>query len=97
MLDEVNPNLPTSQIAYMSFRALRIVPDNADIMQFAKRGSLDDVRSLFNKGLAAPTDVNDSWRVPVLSVSRIGIYILYWKLRKISTPFRGYIWTFAGS
>jgi hypothetical protein len=53
----------------LSLRTLRIVPDNADIMQCAKKGNLDDVRSLFNKGLAAPTDVNDSWGVPVLSVS----------------------------
>jgi hypothetical protein len=53
----------------MSLKTLRIVPDNADIMQFAKSGRLEDVQSLINTGLAAPTDVNDSWGVPVLSVS----------------------------
>jgi len=53
----------------MSLKTLRIVPDNADIMQFAKRGRQEDIRSLINKSLASPTDVNDSWGVPVLSVS----------------------------
>ena len=49
----------------------RIVPDNADIMQFAKVGNLSNVRSLIEQNLASPLDVNSSWDVPVLSVSRI--------------------------
>ena len=49
----------------------RIVPDNADIMQFAKVGDLSNARSLLKQNLASPLDVNCSWDVPVLNVSLI--------------------------
>lgn len=53
----------------MSLRALRVVPDDADIMRFAKAGNLEGVCSMIRRGLASPLDVNASWGVPVLSVS----------------------------
>ncbi|KAJ5745112.1 hypothetical protein N7520_010294 [Penicillium odoratum] len=59
----------------MSLKTLRIVPDNAEIMQFSKKGSLADVQSLFTKGLADPTDVNYSWGVPVLSYAVQGLHL----------------------
>lgn len=52
-----------------SLKTLRIVPDNADIMRFAKTGDLQGVRSLIEQRLASPLDVNATWNVPVLSVS----------------------------
>jgi hypothetical protein len=48
---------------------LRVVPDDADIMRFAKAGDLQGVRSLLGQRLASPLDVNATWNVPVLSVS----------------------------
>jgi hypothetical protein len=52
-----------------SLKTLRIVPDDADIMRFAKTGNLQGVRSLIEQRLASPLDVNATWNVPVLSVS----------------------------
>jgi hypothetical protein len=52
-----------------SLKTLRVVPDDADIMRFAKTGDLQGVRSLIKQGLASPLDVNATWNVPVLSVS----------------------------
>jgi hypothetical protein len=52
-----------------SLKTPRVVPDNADIMQFAKIGDLNGVRSLIEQRLASPLDVNATWNVPVLSVS----------------------------
>jgi hypothetical protein len=52
-----------------SLKVLRVVPDDADIMRFAKTGDTQGVRSLIEQGLASPLDVNASWNVPVLSVS----------------------------
>jgi ankyrin repeat protein len=52
-----------------SLKTPRVVPDNADIMHFAKIGDLDGVRSLIEQRLASPLDVNATWNVPVLSVS----------------------------
>ena len=52
-----------------SLKTPRVVPDNADIMHFAKVGDLDKVRSLIEQRLASPLDVNATWNVPVLSVS----------------------------
>lgn len=56
---------------YTSLRTLRVVPDDADIMRFAKTGNLQGVKSLIEQGLASPLDVNATWNVPVLSVSSI--------------------------
>lgn len=53
-----------------SLRAFRVIPDDADIMRFAKAGDLKEVRSMMRRGLASPLDVNASWGVPVLSVSK---------------------------
>jgi hypothetical protein len=53
----------------MSLRAFRVIPDDADVMRFAKAGDLEGVRSMIRRGLASPLDVNASWGVPVLSVS----------------------------
>jgi len=52
-----------------TLRLPRVVPDNADIMQFAKIGNTSGVRSLIEKNLASPQDVNSTWDVPVLNVS----------------------------
>jgi hypothetical protein len=51
-----------------SLKMLRVVPDDADIMRFAKAGDLQGVRSLLGQRLASPLDVNATWNVPVLSV-----------------------------
>ena len=53
----------------MSLKALSVIPDDAEIMHFAKAGNLEGIRSLITLGLASPLDVNASWGVPVLSVS----------------------------
>lgn len=50
-------------------KTLRVVPDDADVMRFAKTGDLEGVRSMMTRGLASPLDVNASWNVPILSVS----------------------------
>jgi hypothetical protein len=52
-----------------SLKMLHVVPDDADIMRFAKAGDLQGVRSLIEQKLASPLDVNATWNVPVLSVS----------------------------
>lgn len=51
-------------------KSIRVVPDNADIMRFAKAGDIDGVKSMIQKGLASPLDVNATWNVPVLSVGK---------------------------
>jgi hypothetical protein len=53
----------------ISLKTCQVVPDDADIMRFAKTGDLQGVRSLIEKRLASPRDVNATWNVPVLSVS----------------------------
>jgi hypothetical protein len=58
-----------------SLKTLRVVPDDADIMRFAKIGDLQGVRSLIEQGLASPLDVYATWNVPVLSVSNNQIRI----------------------
>jgi hypothetical protein len=52
-----------------SLKSLRVVPDDADIMRFAKIGNLQGVRSMIEQGTASPLDVNATWNIPVLSVS----------------------------
>jgi hypothetical protein len=52
-----------------SLKTFRVVPDDADIMRFAKTGDLQGVRSLIKQKMASPLDVNATWNVPVLSVS----------------------------
>lgn len=53
----------------MSLKALSVVPDDADIMRFAKAGDLEGVDLMIKRRLASQLDVNASWGVPVLSVS----------------------------
>jgi hypothetical protein len=59
-----------------SLKMLRVVPDNADIMRFAKAGDPQGVRSLLEQKLASPLDVNATWNVPVLSVSYDQLLVL---------------------
>jgi hypothetical protein len=58
-----------------SLKTLRVVPDDADIMRFAKTGDIQGVRSLIEQRLASPLDVNATWNVPVLSVSNDSSYV----------------------
>jgi hypothetical protein len=58
-----------------SLKTLRVVPDNADIMRFAKTGDIQGVRSLIEQRLASPLDLNATWNVPVLSVSYDSSYV----------------------
>jgi hypothetical protein len=59
-----------------SLKMLRVVPDDADIMRFAKAGDPQGVRSLLEQKLASPLDVNATWNVPVLSVSYDQLLVL---------------------
>jgi len=52
-----------------SLRITRVVADDAEIMNLAKAGDVEGVRSLFQRRLASPNDVNSSCEVPILSVS----------------------------
>ncbi|KNG91704.1 hypothetical protein ANOM_000252 [Aspergillus nomiae NRRL 13137] len=45
-----------------------------EVQEFTKVGNLDLVRSLIDRGLAAPTDVNSSWGVPILSYAVQGLH-----------------------
>jgi len=52
-----------------SLRVNRVVADDAEIMDFVKAGNLEGVKSLFQRRLASPNDVNFSCDVPILNVS----------------------------
>jgi hypothetical protein len=52
-----------------SLRVNRVVEDEAEIMDFVKSGNLEGVKSLFQRRLASPNDVNFSCDVPILNVS----------------------------
>jgi hypothetical protein len=52
----------------VSLKVQRTVPGNADIFTYAKLGDVDNIRRLFENGLASPHDVHSESGITPLHV-----------------------------